>query len=214
MKRLLRFSLISFFVLIATLSLLLAPLLARRNHVKFFHDLHESGAVRVWLEWSEEEDVPLDYWLGESMLQRLTRSKDWSISQQVETFTNYEPLPDDLLSAIGRHIPQCKGLIAVRFNGEIPNHFAKSLQQNHSLAILVVSESKDCQHISASANQISNLQALMFKQCTLTGTDMQNLESCDRLQFLAFVDSEIPLDCLETLRKKLPMCQVSRINGS
>ena len=54
----------------------------------------------------------------------------------------------------------------------------------------------------------------MFKQCTLTETDMQNLESCDRLQFLAFVDSEIPLDCLETPRKKLPMCQVSRINGS
>ena len=213
MKRFLRFSLTSFFVLIAVLSLLLAPLLARRNHVKFFHELEESG-MRVRLEWHEEKDVPLDYWLGESMLQRLTRSKDWNISQQVETFTNYVPLPDDQLRAIGRHIPQCKGLIAVRFNGEIPIHFAKSLQQNHSLAILVVSESKDCQHISASANQISNLQALMFKQCTLTGTDMQNLESCDRLQFLAFVDSEIPLDCLETLRKKLPMCQVSRINGS
>ncbi len=213
MKRLLRFSLMSFFVLIAVLSLLLAPLLARRNHVRFFHDLHESG-MRVRVEWSEEKYAPLDYWLGESMLQQLTRSKDWSISQQVETFINYEPLPDDQLRAIGRHIPQCKGLIAVRFSGEIPNHFVKSLQQNGSLAILAVNESKDCQHISASANQISNLQTLMFNQCTLTETDLQCLESCDNLQFLAFIDSEVPLDCLETLRKKLPMCQVSRINGS
>ena len=208
-------------VLIAALALLLSPLLARRNHVKFFHQLHH-GKNNVWLEWSDDfshvqfsrwlkgKEVPLDRWLGATGFQHLTRGGEWTISQQVESISMSDPLPEELLRELAYRIPQCNGLVTLGFDGVMPGYFARQLERSQSLAALLVEDSEDCEEVTRAVNQCNNLQMLMFIKSKLSPEDMQRLATCKHLQFVAFIDSEIPTGSIETLRKELPYCQISK----
>ena len=222
MKKTLRFSLASFFVFVAALSLFVAPLVARRNHVEFFKSEQIGEGVRV--EWHHNrssigfggertsgEKVPLDRWFGETSFQGLTRTEKWTISQQVESITMYTTLSDKKLKSLGARIPRCHGLVAFNFRGNLPAHFANSLKRSDSLGIFSVSECDDCQHVASMASEINNLQALMFADCELTEQDMEELASCHGLQFLAFSGSAIAPEWIEKLRRQLPTCQISKL---
>lgn len=214
MKRYLRFSLTSFLVLVTAVALLFAPLLARRNHLAYFQKLHEN-VVHVDIEFSAKAQAPLERWLAETPLKGMVVSETWTISDQVEAIqiyrilpVNQELLPADLLRKLAHKIPQCNGLVAVDFFGEIPEYFARSLQRNGSLAHLNVNQCSDCQHIAEAAEGIVNLQVLLFDECVVTNEDMKRLAACDNLQFIFFAESEVPPDSIETLRQQLPACQI------
>ena len=223
LKRLSRFSLLSMIMLITWLSCLLAPMIQRRDHIRFFEHLGgEDTSFRVgWhdinlIVWPSEFDrghgrsVLATWFSGTPLESHLDIGEDRTISAAVKLIDLKDITPEQL-AVIGAKLPNCIYLETIAIEGPIPPATAKHIGDCKPLANLNVLDCDSATELCLNLKRLENLKVLAFKNCKLSQQDLEAIGEIKSLRFVCFVDSNVSQESIDKVRTAIPKCYAFRV---